>query len=88
MFILDQQNIVEGNDLLVTCNATPGNPSTTHIFWTLLNHPSFNQNEATLNLSKIKRDDSGRYNCTAENLYSDGMKGIHSQQMVVNVFCE
>lgn len=88
MLILDQQNIVEGNDLLVTCKATHGNPSTTTISWTLLNNPSFSQTEATLNLSNIKRNDSGRYNCTAENFYSDGMKGIHSQQMVVNVFCE
>lgn len=86
VFKLDQQNIVEGTNLSVTCNATSGNPSTTTFFWTLIGHPFFSRKGSILKLSNIQKNNSGTYSCTAINVYSNGRKGNHSQGMLVNVF--
>lgn len=88
VFKLDQQNIVEGTNLSVTCNATSGNPSTTTFFWTLIGHPFFSRKGSILKLSNIQKNNSGTYSCTAINVYSNGRKGNHSQGMLVNVFCK
>lgn len=87
MNALSQQYIIEGRDLSVTCQANPGNPSSTTFSWTKADNPEFRQNRATLQLPNIQRTSTGTYRCTAENNYSNREKGIHSQSMVVNVLC-
>ena len=82
-----QQQIIEGEDLLVTCNATQGNPNSTAIFWSKSNDPGFRQTGTTLRLLNIHRNNSGTYKCTAENTYSNGEKGTTSQNMVIVVLC-
>lgn len=52
-----------------------------------MNESAFRQNGSTLQLTKIERNSSGTYRCTAENTYSIGNRGTHSQDMVVNVLC-
>lgn len=84
---LSQQNIIEGYNLSVTCEATDGNPISTSLFWTKADNPLFKQEGATLELPNIQRTRSGIYTCTAENTFLDGKKGKHSQSMVVNVQC-
>lgn len=87
MTALSQQNFIEGRDLSVTCQAAPGNPSSTTFYWTKVDNPGFRQNGATLRLYNIQRNSSGTYRCTAENNYNNGEKGAHSQTMVVKVQC-
>lgn len=82
---LSNQNIIEGRNLSVTCTATPGNPSSTVLYWTKVDNPGFRQNGAILQLYTIQRSNSGTYRCTAENNYYNGERGTHSQTMVVNV---
>lgn len=84
---LSQQDIIEGRDLSVTCQVTPGNPSATTFYWTNVNNQGFRQNVPTLQLPNIQRTISGSYRCTAENIYSNGEKGTDSQSLVVNVQC-
>lgn len=84
---LSQQDIIEGNDLSVTCTVTPGNPSSTTFYWTKVDNQGFKQDGPTLQLPNIQRTSSGTYRCTAENNYSNKEKGTHSQPMVVNVLC-
>lgn len=85
---LSDQDIIEEGNLSVTCNATPGNPSSITYFWTKVDNSGLRQNGATLQLHKIKRSSSGIYKCTAENSYSNGEKGSDSQSMSVNVLCK
>lgn len=83
-----QQNIIEGRDLSITCQATSGNPSATTFYWTKVDNPGIRQNGSTLHLPNIQRTSSGTYRCTAENNYSSREMGTDSQAMVVNVQCE
>lgn len=85
---LSQQDIIEGNDLSVTCTVTPGNPNSTTFYWTKVNNPGFRQYGSTLRLLNIQRNSSGVYMCSAENIYTNGENGIQNQTMVVNVLCE
>lgn len=85
---LSQQDIIEGGDLSVTCKANPGNPSSTTIYWTKVYNPGFRRNVSTLQSNSIQKNSSGTYRCIAENNYSNGEKGTHSQSMVVNVLCK
>lgn len=85
---LDQQNVEEGKNLSVTCQATPGIPNSTTIYWTYADNKGFKQDGSTLRLPNIQRKSSGTYICTAENNYNERDKGIHNQTMVVNVQCE
>lgn len=85
---LSQQDIVEGRALLVTCQAVSGNPNSTTFYWIKEDNPGFRQNGSTLHIPNIQRTSSGTYRCTAENNYSIGEKGTHSQSMDVNVLCE
>lgn len=85
---LSQQKMIEGRDLTVTCQDTPGNPSSSTFYWTKEGYPAFRQNGTTLQLPNIDRSSSGTYNCTAKNIYSDGKNGEDSQSMEVNVYCE
>ncbi|XP_052691739.1 basement membrane-specific heparan sulfate proteoglycan core protein-like isoform X3 [Crassostrea angulata] len=82
---LSQQDIVEGRALLVTCQAVSGYPNSTTFYWTKENNPGFRQNGSILHIPNIQRTSSGTYRCTAENNYSIGEKGTHSQSMDVNV---
>ncbi|XP_065933069.1 hemicentin-1-like isoform X2 [Magallana gigas] len=82
---LSDRDIIEEGNLSVTCNATPGNPSSITYFWTKVDNSGLRQNGATLQLHKIKRSSSGTYRCTAENSYSNEEKGSDSQSMSVNV---
>lgn len=82
---LDQQNVEEGKNLSVTCQATPGIPNSTTIYWTYADNKGFKQDGSTLRLPNIQRKSSGTYICTAENNYNERDKGIHNQTMVVNV---
>lgn len=81
---LNQQDIIEGRDLLVNCTATPGNPNTTTFYWSVGTNQVI-RNASTLQVTDIQRTSSGTYVCTAENIYSNGEKGSDSQTMVVNV---
>lgn len=83
-----KKTIIEGRDLSVPCQAKPGNPNSTTIYWTKVDNTGFRQNSSILQLNKINRSSSGTYRCTAENHYSNGEKGTHSQNMVVDVLCE
>lgn len=85
---LSKHNIREGDILNTTCQAEPGNPSSTMFIWTKEGDTGFNQNRAILRLLNIQRTSSGTYTCTAENNYGNGQKGRDSQSMVVNVLCE
>lgn len=85
---LSQQNITEGRNLSVTCQATPGNPSSTNVYWTKEDDQVFKQTEGTLKFPNINRISSGTYSCTAENIYSNGEMGTHIQSMVINVLCK
>ncbi|XP_078331736.1 hemicentin-1-like isoform X3 [Crassostrea virginica] len=82
---LTQKETKEGQDFLISCRATPGNPITTMFWWIKVNDPVFKQNGSTLQLPYIQRHNSGTYKCIAENTYSNGWKGTDSQEMVVNV---
>lgn len=82
-----QQNISEGNDLLVTCTAVPGNPNSTTFLWTKTDNQMFRQSGTNLQISNIQRNSSGTYRCTAETTYSNGEKGTDSQDIFVNVLC-
>ncbi|XP_034303603.2 neural cell adhesion molecule 1-like isoform X2 [Magallana gigas] len=82
---LSQQDIVEGRALLVTCQAVSGNPNSSTFYWTKEDNPGFRHNGSTLHMPNIQRTSSGTYRCTAENNYSSGEKGTHSQSMDVNV---
>lgn len=84
---LSNQNIIEGRDLSVTCTVTPGNPSSTTLYWTKVDNPGFRQNGPTLQLYNIQRNDSGSYRCTAENNYNNRERGTHTKTTVVNVLC-
>lgn len=85
---LTKKTIVEGNDLIVTCNATSGNPPLTTFFWTKENDRRFQQNGSTIHIPKINRTNSGNYICTAQNTYNTALKGENSQSMPVEVFCK
>lgn len=83
---LFNQSIIEGRDLSVTCQASPGNPNSTTFYWTNVDNTGFRQYGPTLQFPNIQRTSSGTYKCTAENIYSNGRKGTHSQSMVISVF--
>lgn len=85
---LSKHYIIEGRELIVKCQAKLGNPNITTFFWTKVDQPDFQQNRSTLQLPNIERSRSGIYICTAENNYSNGEKGTHSQLMDVIVFCK
>lgn len=87
MHTLSQQNIMEGKNLSITCEASPGNPSLAAFYWTKVDDQRFKQNGPTLRLPSIERNSTGIYICTAENNYNNGEKGSDSQTMVVNVLC-
>lgn len=84
---LSQQDIIEGNDLSLTCTVTPGNPGITTFYWTKADNQGFRQNGPTLQLYNIQRNDSGSYRCTAENNYNNRERGTHTKTTVVNVLC-
>lgn len=84
---MSQQDIIEGRDLSVKCQATPGNPNVTTFFWTKEGSTTFRQNGSTLLLPKIQKNSSSTYLCTAQNVYNDEDSGNHSQPLVVNVLC-
>lgn len=83
-----QQNIIEGQNLSVICNVTPGNPISTTFYWTKVDNPEFRQNGSALQLQDIQRTSSGTYNCTAQNTLTNGEFGTDNQIMVVNVQCK
>lgn len=85
---LTGKDIFEGRSLSITCQANPGNPNYTTLFWTKVDDQELIQNGSTLKISNIQRSSSGTYVCTAENIYYNGNKGIHNQSMFVNVLCE
>lgn len=85
---MSQQHMIEGENLSVACLATPGNPRPTTVYWTKEEDPEFRQNGSILQLNSIQRNSSGTFKCTAENLYYDEERGIHSQSLVVNVQCK
>lgn len=85
---LTQQNITEGETVIVRCEVIEGNPNSTNVYWTRVGDSTFQENSATLQLLKIQRNSSGSYKCTAENMFNDGSKGTHSQIMFINVLCE
>lgn len=80
--------MIEGGNLSVACLATPGNPRSTTVYWTKEDDPEFRQNGSILQLYTIQRNSSGTFKCTAENLYNDKERGIHSRSLVVNVQCK
>lgn len=82
------RDIIKGRTLKITCQATPGNPSSTTFYWTKEDTPGFRQNGSILQLHTIQRTSSGIYRCTAENDYNNGEKGTGSQNMAVNVLCK
>lgn len=82
---LSRQDIIEGTDLSVTCEATPGNPRFSTFYWTNTRNDAFRQDGATLQLPKIERSSSSTYRCTVENNYNISEKGTDNQTMVVNV---
>lgn len=84
---MSQKDIIEGRNLSVTCQTTPGNPSSTTIYWTK-DFEGFRQKGPTLQLPNIQRTSSGTYTCTAENNYSNGEKGIHRETIDINVLCK
>lgn len=88
MKTLSQQNIIEGRNLNLTCQADPGNPRSTMFIWNMEGSSEFTQNGATLQLLNIQRTSSGTYKCTAQNNYGNGQKGTDSQSVGVNVLCE
>lgn len=79
---------MEGINLSVICHFTPGNPSSTNVFWTKVGNQEFHRNGSVLQLPHIHRNSAGTYNCTAKNIYHDSENGIHSQSMVIKVLCE
>lgn len=83
---LSQQNVIEGNNLSVTCEAYAGNPSYYTFFWS--NNAGLRQNGSTLHLLNLQRNSSDTYWCTAENNYGFEDKGSNSQSMFINVLCE
>lgn len=88
MGTLSEEYVIEGKDLLVTCQTTPGNPNSTSFYWTKVDNQGFKQNGSTLQVYNITRNSSGTYKCTAENTYKNGKKGIHSQKLKVDVQCK
>lgn len=86
---MSQQDIIEGEDLSVTCMSIHGNPRNTTYYWTKEGDQTFGKKfGALLKLFKIQRNSSGKYRCTAENNFSNGEKGTDSQTMKVNVLCK
>ncbi|XP_062607906.1 B-cell receptor CD22-like, partial [Saccostrea cucullata] len=85
VFSLTDKDIIEGDDLSVTCSVTNGNPSQTTIYWTKTGDSGFRENGAVLRIQRIQRNMAGTYTCTAQNSYSIGGTGSHSQSMTVNV---
>lgn len=85
---LSQQNIIEGINVSITCQANVGNPSPTAMYWIKVDDAGFRQNGPTLHLLDIQRTSSGTYKCTAENNYGNGEKGRNSQSMIINVLCK
>ncbi|XP_062603323.1 uncharacterized protein LOC134265101 [Saccostrea cucullata] len=82
---LNNQTILEGENLSLTCNVTAGYPRSSVIFWTKTDDPSFRFNGKRFTISRIQRSSSGTYGCTAENYYNSLGKGSSSQIMTVNV---
>lgn len=85
---LSRQDIVVNESSTVTCNATPGNPSSTTFYWTKEDDPFFGQDGATLKLNNVQKTSFGTYICSAENIYSNEAKGRDSQSMIINVLCK
>lgn len=52
---MSQQNIIEGIDVSITCQANVGNPSSTAMYWIKVDDAGFRQNEPTLHLLDIQR---------------------------------
>ncbi|XP_062572138.1 cell adhesion molecule 4-like, partial [Saccostrea cucullata] len=69
---LTDKDIIEGDDLSVTCSVTNGNPSQTNVYWTKTGDSGFRQNGAVLRIQRIQRNMAGTYTCTAQNSYSIG----------------
>lgn len=59
-----------------------------HILLDKRSQPSVHSKWSHSTVTKHTRTHSGIYRCTAENLYGNGEKGIHSQSMVLNVLCK
>lgn len=85
---LDGKDIKEGDNLSVSCDATPGNPKSMTVYWTKVDDPGFRQNGIFLQLPYIHRNSSGTYKCTAENRYNNKENGTDNQTMLVNVLCK
>lgn len=84
---LSHQIIIERRDLSISCQTTPGHPSSNTVYWTKVDNSGFRQDGTTLQIPNINRTSTGTYRCTAENIYSNGEKGTDSQSMLVNVLC-
>ncbi|XP_062610468.1 igLON family member 5-like, partial [Saccostrea cucullata] len=82
---LTNKDIIEGDDLSVTCFITDGNPAQTTIYWTKTGDSGFRQNGVVLLIQNIQRGSADTYTCTAQNSYSIGGTGSSSQSMIVNV---
>ena len=84
--IRGEQTILEGGNLQLTCEAS-GKPEAT-ITWTKEktgNHGnSVLQEGKVLTITKVSRNDSGTFNCTAYN----GFGEADSQTVHLNVTCE
>ena len=85
--ILSTKDVIEGSNLSVKCQASPGNPSTTTFFWTKINDREFLNNGPLLQFYNVQKTIAGTYRCTGENTYFNGDKGRHSQDMTVDVLC-
>ncbi|XP_062620635.1 B-cell receptor CD22-like, partial [Saccostrea cucullata] len=86
VFSLTDKDVIEGDDLSVTCSVTNGNPTQTTVYWTKTGDSGFRQNGAVLRIQRIQRSSAGTYTCTAQNSYSIGGTGSNSQSMTINVF--
>ena len=84
--IRGEQTVLEGGNLQLTCEAS-GKPEA-NITWTKEktgNHGnSVLQEGKVLIITKVSRNDSGTFNCTAYN----GFGEVDSQTVHVNVTCE
>lgn len=83
-----KEDIIEGNNLSVRCNATPGNPKSLTFYWTEVDGFGLRQSGPILQLPYIQRNSSGTYKCTAENRYNIKENGTDNQTMIVNVLCK
>ncbi|XP_061188081.1 brother of CDO-like [Saccostrea echinata] len=81
---MHELKVIEGQDILVTCSYTAGNPPSTTVYWTKQNS-YFRQYQQNLTITNVSRSDSGTYVCFAENTYSSGRKGTSNNTLQLDV---